>query len=64
MDTKPNIAIEVTWGDIYKDFHEHCHNVASLVDDYRPYAPYTIQLWLKTHVTITYNYLTKEMQCL
>lgn len=64
MDEVVTEEKELTWEGIYHDFHEHCPNVASLVDDYRPYAQNMIQIWTKTHVTLTYNYLTKEMQCL
>ena len=60
MDEVVTEEKELTWEDIYHDFHEHCPNVASLVDDYRPYAQNMIQIWTKTHVTLTYNYLTKR----
>lgn len=50
----------LTWGDIRKDFKEHFLELNDLVDDYRPYKTFQIQIWLKTGISIGYDYETKK----
>lgn len=52
---------EITWGDIMKDFSLHYKNLSSIVDDYRPYAPYQIQIRLRTGVHLAYDYMSKKI---
>lgn len=62
ISSSPVIADrDVTWGDIKKDFDAHYPNTATLVNDYRPFCPFTIILWLKTGAHFLYDYITKEI---
>lgn len=62
LQSENNIFDEenVTWGDIRTDFKLHYPELNELVDDYRPYAQYQIQLWIKTGEHLIYDYRTKE----
>ena len=54
---------ELTWGDISKAFTKQYPNLSELMDDYRPYQPNTLWVWMKDSVSIIVKYHQENGKC-
>ena len=54
---------ELTWGDISNAFEDQYPNISELAQDYRPYRPDTLWVWLKDSLSIIVQYHRENGKC-